>query len=744
MTLAGASSRAVTLRARRTLMLRRSNSGERLGGVRPGGVARLVILAGGAFACLARYAQILKADMAILLDVSEEVNRVAAAANVVRVALATSETLATLCQAVSSPAELLARISKLPGVTLDRGLCQVRAVGAMAVKQLLKQPAFGDFLDEALTRLLMLHNGSLDRVEIIVLSSTAGGTGAPCGPVIGQAFVQTITEHSDAVVDLHFLRAGSLSYLGLGKAAQVNDAADIAEIIEEVTSPIRHPREVRSLDLAELPIAGQDQVLRDQYAREFVQAYLAEGVQTLLNRTQPNVALTSEWGAVSLFEVGWGASLSSGRVAAETASQYLSEVKELLSTPPGGVDAIEVVIGQNAFTHEFSEDAIRNLIRTSGKVRPDDLLARCTRLQASCATVAVRARVDGQSIDLANGPLPVRIVCRSTGDFRKKLSVLSGLEQRIATETGVLRQQLAALEGDRRRAFALLEQADQKLYPIKLRERVLRVFANPQAILVTFRNALQHVRDLDLRIARLRAQAAALEEIRGRFAADLETTRKQLAKAVDLLAAVRLTGDGASSPRRLVRVAPLDTVMEAMIELASAPKAERSAFVELLASAAEAVTLDGLALITQAREPRLDLVANQLVRGEAVIALSPPCGGRRPTSEGDRIVVLPPVESSLADELRGMLKELSPGFVVAFADTAEGGANVVDLRVHRVRYFEELLTPWRSRNLRKAKEEPDLYFVGNNGNLTRPGMGGRPVPPASPVGTEDGSEAPAL
>src|SRR6185295_707473 len=116
----------------------------------------------------------------------------------------------------------------------------------------------------------------------VTYASGAGGTGGPVANVFLAAVASMIEKSSDAVVDLLNVRAGSLSYVGLGDRTDDNTAVTLAEDLHWILALPRHPREVRRLYLTELPIVLGDKQLRTAYAVQLAQALNCRDVQQTL------------------------------------------------------------------------------------------------------------------------------------------------------------------------------------------------------------------------------------------------------------------------------------------------------------------------------------------------------------------------------------------------------------------------------------------------------------------------------
>ena len=194
---------------------------------RTSGVARIVVLIGGTCAEMARWLKSLAADVVLWIDVQSELEKVKAAPGVIRLVLAPGQTLDSLFEGVPE-SKYLEKIREFlksrPGVDLLMGLGQARFAGLRAAEMLVATPEFRAVLQNIFSTVMIIHNGTIEKVEIEQFSSGCGGTGGPSGGPIVAELAKYYREHHRAVVHVRFNRAGSLSFEGLGDAVHDNNA----------------------------------------------------------------------------------------------------------------------------------------------------------------------------------------------------------------------------------------------------------------------------------------------------------------------------------------------------------------------------------------------------------------------------------------------------------------------------------------------------------------------------------------
>lgn len=64
--------------------------------------------------------------------------------------------------------------------------------------------------------------------------------------------------------------------------------------------------------------------------------------------------------------------------------------------------------------------------------------------------------------------------------------------------------------------------------------------------------------------------------------------------------------------------------------------------------------------------------------------------------------------------MRQLVGEFDGDLIVAFADAARASVNAVLLEVYCPRHSEDIFTPFHIQHLRKACDEPDLFFTNGH------------------------------
>lgn len=692
-------------------MTARSDS-EQWRDARDEGIASVSLLVGGTFQGVTQYAEAAAADVVIYADVLSEVNGVPVRSdgNILTLRLAAGETLGTLTRDHCQPG-LKRFLGERSGVNLNVGLGQLRAVGAIVAQQLLADPAFNEFtVKHVFERLLQLHNGCLEHIEVQVATSIAGGTGSAVGPALAKALAKVLLQFSNATVHIQTLRVGSLSFSGLGDRVHLNGAATLAEDVNYILDNDRHPREVRSMLLVENPMVGSQKARRDAFSLQLMQALRSHDVQAIFQRSSPNDALNSCFGTIYIVRAAFFHGLCDRRIAAEVARAYESQLDELLRTgmQAGIGDEITVKMAQEMVAQVPTPKELADQIRRAKGVLPPNLLADCLQAPVRFVCEKVFVSVHGQLRTHLRSLLTMPGASRA--ELTERLSVLKALQFKLQQHLQQRNPDLVKARKQFEAAESQVRGALSAFFPESWFDQLTAYFNNPQANLIQFQNLVRLARQFTQTLAKLQAENDGLQDALGLVASELAAEEKRIRRAMELLRAVAAP----STTAGLVRTASIDRILVPLLETAGKDFDELpESLFRLLGSCVSGVTMSGLAAVVGARETRANQVALALSRAQTATK-APAWGGKRHLGAKQRILVLPPMSPEDVQALRQLVGELDSDLVLAAGDSAQASVNAVLLEVYSPRHSEEIFTPFHLQHLRKACEEPDLYFTNGD------------------------------
>ena len=671
---------------------------------------KVVIVVGGTFQNLATYPEAANADVVVYTDVKTELEAARAARGVKAVTLARAESMVSLVQSTNSPDGLKAYVAGHPAASVTNGLGQLRAIGGLAAEKLTRSPAFRRFVvNQIVEPLLLIHNGTLEEIEIVVLSSGAGGTGAGAARRVALAVDKIVVDCTQALVSVEIVRVGAMSYISLGERVTTNAAGTVVEDLDFALTTDRHPKETHRVDVTELPMCGKDKDRRNMFAAQIVQARRSTQFREEFDRRAANAALNSPLGGVSIINSSFWDTLTPVDVAAEVAHKYGPMFEALLNTPA----APDVVRGVGVERTEAMEpglttDALVRMARENGRVKPahyDEMI-----LQTPEYNAVIHLQMAGNvSLDmLADFPRYCRKPCRTGQQYAERIGTLKAQEQAIGAEIASRQEELATCQPKRRAAECELKRRTDQHYCEWHSWWNLSPRGNRLARL---RNAVIRYRETAWPCAAIQAELDALQEARNAVFQARRKVEAALRRPLEIVGQFKALDAGGKQALVEVDVHRFDNVIARLSECETDAKVIRA-----LATGATNVTLAGLARIAGADSADPNSVVRQLIRARPPVT-SPTWGGQTPVTEGWTAIVLPPVSPGLLGELKEAARDTFPGKVqiVAADSAAAGGHNIVELQVLAPTRTEELVTPLLADQLPTVAANKDLYLVDAEG-----------------------------
>jgi hypothetical protein len=648
--------------------------------------ARMLVASGSLLLQSGAVPEALRADAALIADVSQELSSVRLGTPALAVALARGETTATLlAQAHALYPELgefRDAVRVLGVIDLNDGLGMLSSLGRAAALVALHGERVRARIDKDLViPLLRLHNGTLRHVSIWALNSLAGGVGSQAGALFALAVAAGLRGRSDAIVDILSLQVGALSFLGLGDRILDNAAAGLLEHLAMLSDPDRDRRQSCQLVLSELPTIdcarneiGYNRALRSSLAISLASAFAAPDVQASIQAGRTNRAMGLHVSGVSLIRANWFGSLPAEEIVAAAARNYLGE----LDTP----DALETAVPS---TIEFIETQL-----TPHRKSPAELAALALRSRLkpelfdsdalSEARFAALLRFEGMSPDEAS---KAAIDSSLTGGHAPAVARLKTISTAIQTSLAKERASEAS-ETSRANAFKRrVREATALLFPqgdALLTAR--RLFMGPRGAAASFTAALTSWREVQTRLARAAARRSALEAAAttvGAALARIGATLQRLRTALEAIAG--------TVARCIFRFSPLNEVSALFM------RAIGSGDIPLLRShlarSAREMSPDGLAAMLRADGAQPAEIVASLAAPPLFSA--PFWGGSEPSAPPFfTAIVLPPLSPAFHGALCSAARDA--GFRNDFlrGDTLAGGAAVVGIEAYEAHSMAEL------------------------------------------------------
>ena len=285
-----------------------------------------------------------QADVIALVDSLDEVQGVPDSPRLLKLPLGGDDTVLSLlervCAAHPEMQPLLDEYRQGQNIHLTSGMAQDPRLGGCAILDLDDRGDLEHVFWEVFTRLLEAGNGQLDLVIVREFNSNAGGMGAGGGPAIGSRFCHYVATRSSAKIRRAMVRLGGLTYARVAPRAIVNAGQTTQENLSFMLNSMAPARELRDLDLYELPLRSEDgaaigdnRELRSRLGATLAQARYADSVNHLLNLSEVNRIARSRFGGMLRSRACWSGMLAARQLMRAAASHFRRQLKALCDDP---------------------------------------------------------------------------------------------------------------------------------------------------------------------------------------------------------------------------------------------------------------------------------------------------------------------------------------------------------------------------------------------------------------------------
>jgi hypothetical protein len=346
-------------------------------------------------------------------------------------------------------------------------------------------------------------------------------------------------------------------------------------------------------------------------------------------------------------------------------------------------------------------------VKNSKGVRPENFVEECLKATEvfTGGTVTVTFS-QAESFELSGDMLAfLRKPVLSQAEWTKKFETIRTTLIGLANEITAREPEVLKLDKKLQQAARGLNQALDLQYPKGPIKRAQAFWYAPQTKLVDLQNAITKCRELSLQKLKLISEKELLASASARLQDVLDDEERRLEGVLNLLRPYQRSAG--IRGQRFTESVPLDGMMPRLLALAEQSKSTAEVL-RTLASCVTRVTLAGLAEIVGAKEPQPGSIAQRLLGSDAPVQ-GPRWGGRIPLARGTIIKVLPPVEESILEAIRAHAPMLDGTTIVTTSDTAQAGANVVELEVQNPRELSEVVTKFVKAALQDASATPELH-----------------------------------
>lgn len=675
------------------------------------GKATMMLIVGGCAGAIAQVPQV-GVDVVALFDCRREVERPGIHPGVYSLAVSWGTVGELLQELQDIPESVRQALRGMPAANdLQTGAGQFATLGGLALARCLKDGRLAELFFQMFEHLLILHGGSLESIEIVVVASCAGGTGSGMARKIAEVCENVLVERTPVQVTTTLHRIGPVTFAGCGDRVVQNASLVLPDDMAWYRSHKRHPRATRKLAYGELPLSGANGKARDRSVQGVARAMHSTGVQEQLALATINWAIGKAIGGITLYKSDLWLGPGPVEIAGDVARQFRRRVRDLIQTAPEDRRVLGVETAARRHDGHRRSPETLGQVATLETVKPanfDDELRRSAGYEG-----VVRVRLDGAGTEglsySASGEGTLETFLARPADSeescRARLAELGAIGRRMDAEARDREKRLPHHEDLRRSADAELSRAVGLLWPAGF---LMRLWA---AILTTFKGRHGLVADFQAALA-ARWQA---DDEHGRIAFELEMfkrlaqvvqeARKALTQRLERLVEFADRHGGADSPPLVEVDGDLTGVLRAM-----APHADASDEVlsGILLDAVRSVTLHGLARVVNADSAAPDDIVKALA-SEPYLKAPWFGGGLEPRASGVQMVVLPRAAEGVLANLDRAAAAMDINLRLVSCDAIAGGLTAVHLDVRPASHVSELFTPTIMTGLAAIRRNPDLW-----------------------------------
>ncbi len=672
------------------------------------GVYRLGLLIGGgqSDALTTWYAGLF--DRLVVVDNKDRIEQLKARfgntlTNVIWYPVGEGQTAATLFMNADPATRRL--IDDLAPMSADIGLGSIAGIGYQEFERNLQSLAHQRLTQFLANEAIICTNGSLVRVQIIVLISDCGGTGGAMPVKFTRSFVEELAIHG-APIFVHYDVLGWVTFAGLNNRINKNAAAALWRIIDALTrrKPSGCPLLVEGLRLIELPPYQNNQSSRAHDLKLDKQAWNASQLQAYLRLVKSNTAINGKFGNMMSIKIDRCHELNpQSDTVPTTARVHQIEIEAALAAakPVASlVSRIEVRKQETPLVRNDTDALVENT-----KMSVEQTLVEIKR-PSRVMQVSICAHLgDGREFDLSQVAV----------DFHGRPATLTKACEDLLTTGSIadaLEAKQAAVKKPIQKLTGVISRIERRLSGILWRIRTgktLTWYGMDQAeqLVARAKQGAKKLRSAADELLEPQEIHRATQVAKSEFQSEADYRRQQLDRVLTMLAKHTVGAHGKPPADRYVLVRGTNSVFPRLLDLPERSTEEQR---QRLAEHVACVTLAGLGKMLGV-EPRLETIEEALAHHEFPIQ-GPPPGAKVERREGTPIVILPPVEAAYHSVLPDRVRKLNSDQQIYVADNVSSGATCFRYSVYSAQTLRELMPGRMLIDLKRASEDPlrNLYF----------------------------------
>ncbi len=691
------------------------------------GVARVNLLVGGNNQATVLYRCTNHSDLVVYYDVPREIQLAVPGdpppGTLIR-PLARGKTVATLRKAGHGPSQRL--LKNRPGITLDVGLRQLRALGYYAAEAEIESSDFAEGMRSGIVEpMLALHHGCISKFQLLVEVGGSGATGAGGGLAIAFAIAKVLLDCTDATVEIVARVIGSSTYLQssthfqLGPGVHRNAGLTAAEWLYHAGSSARHPREALSVTFAEYPPCGPFKYERDRYVLQATQARFCREVEDQLARMSVNHTVNSRIGAVAIERFGFGQPLPESEVAADVAAAFVPHLLLVLATRPNL--ALVKQIDAQRHSRPLPCLDIEHIIDRLPTMTADDVFNAVKKPDERTVAEVFLEFNDGNRVNLSHCKEIFATRCETTEEFCRRLILYRTAEVVLSHEITLAADELADAREEEVTCDRGLIDAIRLLKPQRFWHRLWGIWKSIEQRDDGLRHASEPTRDNLREIGRLEADYNALRDAGTQVREEIAYLEQRLNSGMRLLMQFLGSGGGGESRPAWVITRPIDELLGSLLDCPAATPIQ--AVLRLLGTAVSHITVAGLAYTLNSSSDRLEDLVPLLANAKPAVD-APSWGGRCDCDEPVvSLVVVPPLAPDIENKLREGFAKSDSTRILAVAESCAACVNVVHLSIYFPNSASTVVTSFLASHARQGmREDFDAHCPDGVNYLTKCGI----------------------
>ncbi len=694
--------------------------------------ARLLVAMGGSFQNIVSMPNIVSCDLVVYSDVSAEVDKMVRGdggnSKIAPLVLGKGDTIPTLlAKRGERTKDMQNFFAKLPSIDLSRGMGAWPVLGREAIGVWIDgfdgDPGELDnfVVERVFNPVFQANSGTLSNMEIVALGSLSGGTGGGTGYMLPQQIFDVFSVRSNASLAMKRLSIGAITFNGLSRNILPNAGMRLLEYLSHLLAVNRHPREIRSLVLVELPPLGNNKETRDALTMQLTQAYFDPAFAHIVDIG--DVAKFDTLDGIRVLNVKWWNHISPRLTAA---FKYINDMDDLIKALRPDLNVCsdirtEVLESGGVWTIA----TLRDYLQTYHKVpSPDEAQGN---LSFDIRTFIVFSPNDEKPLMMHTLMKPVGIP-KTLQEFQDVMQQYFGLRDRIKSRLDVankdfaeansklqiLIRQLDSLVASYSVAGTVVSEETQpkkkKPWWTRLWEWLTSKFKTKVTTVVGSGNLMQEFLDQLHLYCKCAAIVQALKSAWDIVVTNLDYYHDRFRRLEKALKDIK--GDKGEEGLTYVGFKPFAELFPGMLELSEAGRIE--SLKSILDDSVKNVTQRGLGAVVGLGKDDSEIVkiCSKILYGEPKF-VSPGWGGEEMDDENlkIRVIVLPPMAEDLRSEVKETMERLKAEPEIVFGSTNCGGVNVVEIGVYRVNTINQIITPLYKNAIREALQNKEIYSL---------------------------------